>query len=183
MTISVRSMTTLDIPLVAKLHVDSWRRHYAGILPADFLKALNVDTSERRWQQRLADDTRATFERVALHHDTIVGFAMGQPARGATDRPELRSFYTDTTLHFALLPFIFMRHMIEDLAATGPSQPIQLWVLRDNTRARAFFHANGYEPDGASRNAQFGQTEAVLVRYTLTPDRAARLLFRRSDRP
>ncbi len=183
MTISVRNMTSADIPLVAKLHVDSWRKHYAGILPADFLNDISVDESERRWRQRLADETRDTFERVVLHNDTVVGFAMGQPARDEAICPELRSFYTDTTFRFALLPFNFMRHMIEDLAATGPSQPIQLWVLRDNARGRAFFHATGYEQDGVSRNARFGQAEAVLLRYALTPDRAARLLFRGRDRP
>ena len=49
----IREARAADVPQIARVHVDSWRTTYAGILPATFLAASEV--FEARWRGWLGD--------------------------------------------------------------------------------------------------------------------------------
>ena len=51
------------------------------------------------------------------------------------------------------------------LRASLGDQPASLWVLAANARARRFYAAHGFEPDGQERvNAVFDRLELRMVR-------------------
>ena len=52
----IREATHADIPAIARLHVDSWRTTYKGILPDEFLADLNYEMRERQWQRTLSEE-------------------------------------------------------------------------------------------------------------------------------
>ena len=49
----VRSARADDSRRLAEIHVASWQRAYAGLLSADFLDALSVDSRHEWWSRRL----------------------------------------------------------------------------------------------------------------------------------
>ena len=76
----IRRALSSDAPGIARVHVESWRSTYVGIVPDDFLATLDVTERERVWRRLIADESTVTY--VAEHQiDGIVGFVGGGPAR------------------------------------------------------------------------------------------------------
>ena len=78
--IRIRQAIDSDARGIARVHIDSWRSTYAGIVPADHLAGLDYDEREARWHRILADRRQNAF--VAEDADgRIIGFASGGPER------------------------------------------------------------------------------------------------------
>lgn len=78
---SVRMATVNDAAAIARVHVDSWRTTYAGIVPDDFLAGLSYASREQRWRELLSGVSVAW---VAEADGAVVGFAAG----GANREPD-----------------------------------------------------------------------------------------------
>ncbi|MED1114032.1 GNAT family N-acetyltransferase [Bacillus paramycoides] len=50
----IRKATIHDAEGIAKVHVDSWRKTYKGIIPDDFLKNLSYEQRTKLWIQNIA---------------------------------------------------------------------------------------------------------------------------------
>lgn len=73
----VRDAVVQDAAAIAAVHVQSWHETYAGVLPPDFLGALDEDQRRDGWRRILADGVGSTA--VASVGERIVGFAHGAP--------------------------------------------------------------------------------------------------------
>lgn len=51
--IIIRPAVPADAAGMARVHVDSWRESYGGIVPEGYLNALSVPERTRRWQDML----------------------------------------------------------------------------------------------------------------------------------
>ena len=98
MGIQVRAAIPEDAASMARVHVDSWRSTYAGIVPAEYLAGLSYRNRESLWKQLLTTDRLGTNCFVA---DTgggdIVGFAMedlSEKATGLTGASSTPSTYS-----------------------------------------------------------------------------------------
>ena len=49
----IRDATPADIPAIARIHVDSWRTTYRGLMPDDLLAGLSYERRERQWAQAI----------------------------------------------------------------------------------------------------------------------------------
>ena len=76
----IREASPTDVPAIARVHVDSWRTTYRGIVPDEALAGLSYADREAMWTKIFADTTARGFRYVA-EDDTgeIVGFAAGGP--------------------------------------------------------------------------------------------------------
>ena len=85
--IRIRQAIDSDARGIARVHIDSWRSTYAGIVPADHLAGLDYDEREARWHRILADRRQNAF--VAGDADgRIVGFASRRPGAERFHRGE-----------------------------------------------------------------------------------------------
>ncbi|MEM8656222.1 MAG: GNAT family N-acetyltransferase [Pseudomonadota bacterium] len=66
-------MTDADLPAVKALHLQSWRRSYAGLMPDVFLQDPVAQEMEQRWAQ-LPDDHDVAL--VAEQSGVLVGFGL-----------------------------------------------------------------------------------------------------------
>src|SRR5690606_1872462 len=76
----VRKALPADASGIARVHVDSWRTTYRGIIPDSVLDNLSVEKRENHWKQDLRQGKNWTF--VAENTEgEIVGFACSGPER------------------------------------------------------------------------------------------------------
>ena len=72
--ISYRRADASDAPAIAKVHVESWQKSFAGIVPQEFLDNLTIEGRTKSFAQRFGEENYKMF--VAENSkDGIVGFA------------------------------------------------------------------------------------------------------------
>ena len=144
----VRAATAADAPGIARVHQESWRTTYGGILPADVIAAMAGRKSEAQWRRRLAREGDASRTWVAQQDGAIVGFAHCGDARHRLEGldAEIYALYVlqghqRRGIGRALVRAC-ARHFVRQ-AQFG----FYLWVLKAN-RARLFYEAMGGEEAG-----------------------------------
>lgn len=77
----IREATPADAAAIARVHVESWRATYRGIVPDDYLARLSREGWERTWANTLrgAGDADAGTAVFVAEDDAgqVVGFASG----------------------------------------------------------------------------------------------------------
>ena len=80
MKIRIREACPTDAGAIARVHVDTWRTTYAGILSAEFLAGLSYAGREQMWKQALTADRPATCMLVAnMDEGDIVSAQSAEP--------------------------------------------------------------------------------------------------------
>ena len=148
----VREAHPTDAAGIARVHVDTWRATYRGIVPDDHLDSLTYEARERFWAR--------TLERLAAHRAAgeahpgglfvaeapgrgVVGFAAcGREATGDPQYPgELYAIYVLDAWQGQGLGRRLARAVADRLAAAG-LHAMLVWVLADNPMRR-FYEALG----------------------------------------
>lgn len=153
-----------DCPAVARTQVAAWRAGYAGVVPDDVLARLDVAERVRRWVELVHRGVRLL---VAEDAGEVVGYASCGASRDDDARAgvgELYALYvapehwrggTGRLLHDAAVEALVTERLT---TAT-------LWVLAGSERARAFFEALGWRPDGSVRTEQVPEGVLDECRY------------------
>ncbi len=150
--VTIRRATMADAVPITEAHVCSWQRAYRGLIPQDYLDGLEPAQRVARWEENLTlVDWSAGGVLVAEDRSGVAGFASFGPTRDDDDRRlvgEIMAIY--------LAPYAWgkgfgrelMAAAVGALAAMGYGLAM-LWVLDGNERARRFYDAAGFQPDGA----------------------------------
>ena len=75
----IRSAGSDDAEAIARVHVESWKTTYAGIVPDAFIASLSVEARSVHWKEELARSTGTAF--VAEDDAGIFGFVSGGKLR------------------------------------------------------------------------------------------------------
>lgn len=133
---SIRPATRQDIPDIARVHVDTWRTTYAGILPNRFLAELSYESREDGWKWVFdysgSHDGNQTF--VAEDSSgAIVGFANGGPERTGDPefKGELNAIYIGKAVQGLGIGRALTKAVVESLRARNLDSMI-VWVLAGN---------------------------------------------------
>jgi ribosomal protein S18 acetylase RimI-like enzyme len=143
----VRIPTLDDVEGVALVHVQSWRETYTGLVPEELLGDAAFERRVRFWTSVLKEPPPRV--RVADLDGEIIGFAFA----GAASGPDVsKGFEPARPLHLYSIYVLASHHGTgfgqQLLDAVIDDEPAQLWVARDNPRARAFYERNGFVADG-----------------------------------
>lgn len=160
----IRKARETDAPAAAGILIRSWSAAYAGLLPQTVIEQKNAKRSEQ-WKRILAQEHSVY---LALENEAPIGLVTVLTC-GDEDRPgagEIGAIYLD--------PAAWRRGAGRALLAYGEAllkeqgfRAIVLWVLESNARARRFYEACGYAPDGARKESGYGEG-IDLVRYAKT---------------
>ena len=88
----IRQAALEDAAKIARVHVDTWRTAYRGIVPEEYLANMSYEESEKRWAGRLSDSEAKI--RIYVAEDEaghIAGFVCGGVTRltgGAAGLPQ-----------------------------------------------------------------------------------------------
>lgn len=182
----VRDGRADDARPIAEVHVDGWRWGYRGLVPDDVLNGLSVDEFARLWAERLASLPEDSFLVVAECGERVVGFALAGRPRPDQELPggtaQLHYLYVTQQVAGTGAGRALMDAVISRAHSAGFTALI-VWVLTQNRRARRFYEAAGFQPDGREEDHPHPSVPVVMraVRYLrrLTPGGAGAL---RADR-
>jgi len=168
---STRRAQVEDAPAIALVHVRSWQATYRGMVPRDYLDRLDPEQRAARWGVRLgelAGDWPRRGVIVAEQAGAVAGFA----TMGATRDQDLNPAETGEVMAIYLLPGVWGRGLGRELMAAARAalteagyREAALWVAEANQRARSFYAADGWQPDGAVKQEEIGGAALTEVRY------------------
>ena len=164
----IRPATAEDAPGIAAVHVASWRGAYRGQLPDEVLDGQSVEQRTAQWQRMLAQAGPITV--VAEDGGRITGFAHAAASRdpdvdAATG--EVFAIYTLPEVWGTGAGRELMAAAVAGLRAAG-FRSATLWVLGSNDRARRFYAAAGWSPDGVTKDDVLRGVHVHEVRYHRT---------------
>jgi ribosomal protein S18 acetylase RimI-like enzyme len=159
LAIELREARRGDELAVAEVHVRAWQEAYRGLIPAEFLDAL--DPRERAGRYTFeSSDPRAPTTILAVREgedgaEAIQGFVTFGPSRDddAPSHGEVYALYVDPDRYQGGVGRLLMAESRRRLRESGFAAAI-LWVLDGNIRASRFYEREGWTPDGATRVEQ-----------------------------
>jgi L-amino acid N-acyltransferase YncA len=140
----IRKAAAADAAGIARVHVDSWRSTYAGIMPDTLLAGMTYADREEMWINRLSNQENPNPLLVAEDaQGRIVGFAAAGPER--TSRPdygaEVYAVYLLEAEQGAGIGKVLFTEAASRLRELGYDS-LLVWVARDNP-ACGFYAALG----------------------------------------
>ncbi len=141
----IREACIDDAVGIAKVHVDSWRTTYAGIVPDEFLANMSYDRREEQWFNELNNPTTNRMFTYVAENDLqqVIGFVNGGPERNSDPiyKGELYAIYILKHYQGQGIGYRLTKTLMERLLQAGMNSML-LWVLADNP-ARHFYEALG----------------------------------------
>jgi GNAT superfamily N-acetyltransferase len=154
-----------DAPLLAHIHVDSWRAAYRGLVPEARLERFTYEMREERFRASLSARAEETY--LVAHDDEVVGILTIGAARDADldfrIAGEIWGVYLVPSHWRKGIGALVVREAEMMLCKRG-CEMIVLWVLEKNMQARSFYETMGYHVDGAVKTVDWG-VELTALRY------------------
>ena len=141
--IDIRPATRDDIEGIAKVHVESWRTTYEGIVDEDFLAGLSIEERAKRWMETIDKDPPLV---ACNRRGEVIGFAHGGKERSGNYpgyEGEIYAIYLLEKYQGKGIGKQLTRRLVERLVAEG-FQSMLVIVLAEN-EAKYFYEALGGE--------------------------------------
>lgn len=165
---STRRAVPTDAHAIAEVHVQAWRAAYQEHISREHLASLTVERRTAQWDEILAVAPGAgTAVLVAEAEGRVVGFASTCRSRDADADVlvgELAALYLSPDFWGRGVGRALLRASERGLEGAG-FRSATLWVLDQNTRARAFYERNGWGYDGLQKADDRGAFVLHEVRY------------------
>lgn len=139
--IRIRAAGRADAQAIGKVHVETWRDAYAGILPDRVLLKMSADVEGGRWVRALERRARVLVAEDA--HGRIVGFGSCGRARGSalSFAGEVYTLYVLPDCQGVGIGRRLLGALFDTLEKTGHGSAL-IWVLQENP-SRFFYEAMG----------------------------------------
>jgi ribosomal protein S18 acetylase RimI-like enzyme len=150
---------------MARVHIDSWRAAYRGLVPESFLESLDYARRAEGFRGFLVEHSGDTYA-VAQAGKTIGFLTIGACRDADVDQEvagEIWGIYLAPGYWRRGIGRQLCRRAEELLRAQGYVQAT-LWVFEGNEAARRFYEAMGFVPDGADKMLELG-APLRAVRY------------------
>ncbi|WP_270886031.1 GNAT family N-acetyltransferase [Pedococcus sp. 5OH_020] len=138
-----------DAEELASVHIQAWREAYGGLLPERFYDDAARDRKRVMWSGLLAGGDAGERVRVARHEGRIVGLVARGPATEHQGHPPRRGEQLYALYVLSTCYGDGVGQALLDEALSG--RPAQLWVAKENRRARRFYEKNGFAYDGTEQ--------------------------------
>lgn len=144
--VTIREATVADVPMIARVHVDTWRTTYRRIVPEKTLAQLSYSKREKSWLDILNHAQNTQWIYVACDQSgEIIGFADGGLG---TEHPiykgELNAIYILKTYQRQGIGRRLFHKIVKRLE-TFNIYSMLVWVLADNPACR-FYESLGGQP-------------------------------------
>lgn len=163
---NIRRAGADDAPALARVHVDSWRAAYRGLVPDAILEHFTYQRRKERFRQSLAAGAEETYV-VQMDHQVVAFLTLGaarDPDLDVTRTGEIWGIYVSPD-HWRKGIGRRLVKEAERILKSRAYENAVLWVLEGNQQARRFYEAMGFSLDGETREILWG-TPLQAVRHT-----------------
>lgn len=147
--LDLRPAQLLDAEDIARLHADSWQRHYRGVYADSYLDGDVVADRLEVWSLRLhpaaADPKLNTLTTRADDDDGLVGFVHVVFDDDATWGSLVDNLHVAYEKKRRGIGRVLLTHAAQAVADRARSPRMYLWVQQRNVAAQAFYRALGGE--------------------------------------
>ncbi|WP_282609587.1 GNAT family N-acetyltransferase [Pelagibius sp. Alg239-R121] len=179
----IREARRQDSRELARVHIETWRHTYAGMVPNQYLASMTIDEQARSWRRWI--DRKSKRESIqlvetrpaadAMEKSRIVGFGHAGPSR---DRElpfsgEIYTLYVDIDWQGMGIGRQLLGRLFQALLEADMESAV-IWVLASNP-SRFFYEALGGERI-AERRERFAGTLLEEVAYGWPDSSALRAL-------
>lgn len=167
----VRRATPDDAPIIATIEVAAWRAAYRELMPTAFLDGLSVGDKAEAWASDIAQHGPVGRKRVLVveENSRVAGFSLaGIPTNARAGVGLLDYLYVAPEMQRHGAGRALMGKVMNDFVEQEVSLA-QLWVLRDNVRAREFYEAMRWQLDDKNQFDDYGGTRLEALRYSIRP--------------
>jgi GNAT superfamily N-acetyltransferase len=161
----IREATIADVAAIARVHVESWRTTYKGLLPDDYLASLTYAQREPLWREILSKPVGHSLNYVAEDNPgEIIGFASGGPERSGDPvySGEVYAIYLLEPWQGQGIGRRLIVTLVRQLIQRG-FMSLLIWVMADNP-SRRFYEALGGQ-QVRERREMTGGVEVMDVAY------------------
>ncbi len=161
----IRPALLADVPAMARVHVDTWRSAYPGIVPADYLASLSYARCQAGWVEFLSNAQAGAFALVAQDPSgQIVALASGGPLREPVEDfdGEVYCLYVLK----ACQGLGYGRRLVGEAARRLAGQGFRslvIWVLKENPACGFYARLGGRRV--AEKEVEIGGKSLVDVAY------------------
>lgn len=166
-SVVIRPAVLSDAGAIAAVQVRSWQVAYRGQISDAYLDSLSIDERTTRWTEIMSSARERQEELVAEVDGEVVGFVSYGASRDEDAEPgagELAALYLAPESWDTGIGHRLFTRAVDALQTAGFSRAT-LWVLKTNARARRFYEAHGWRPDGAHKEDRRPGVVLEEVRY------------------
>ena len=153
-----------DAASIGEISVLAWQAAYRGMMPDDYLDALDRDERAGRWVDTLGSPPPRTTVLMAKDRGRAVGFVAVGPCWTDDRLGELYAINVRPDAWGSGVGTSLLHAATSALRDVGFTEAI-LWVLPGNTRARRFYESHGWHDDQVQRDAEAHDIVVAEVRY------------------
>jgi ribosomal protein S18 acetylase RimI-like enzyme len=161
-------MTLDDCSEVARIHTESWRFAYRGIIDQAFLNQIDVNKREENWRRGIEANDPNIIRLVVVDNNAVLGFAVGGENRTKDLAPqaeaELWAIYTDPNQMRSGTGSKLLQAFSQHLHSLN-LKSFCVWALEDNHIARNFYQKNGGVQLKQLNHIQIGAQNLVEVGF------------------
>lgn len=141
--ILIRPAETRDAGEIARLHTESWRRHYRGMYSDRYLDGNLYHDRLAVWTEKLARDPRHYFTLIAEDAERAVGFAHVELDGDAKWGALVDNLHVSHEAQRKGIGSLLLDRVARQVIGRRPGSGIYLWVLELNEPATAFYVSRG----------------------------------------
>lgn len=140
----IRKADSQDAASIAKVHVDSWRTTYKGMIPDRILDHLSYEQREQMWTHVLVNQKNNPVFVAEDDENRVVGFATGGKERSGTTiyRGELYALYVYEDVQRNGIGRELIRAVVNHLKEMQYNNMLA-WVLKNNPALGFYEHMGG----------------------------------------
>lgn len=154
-----------DAERIARLHTESWRRTYRGMMSDEFLDGGAFENRRSVWHERLGMPAANQYVCIAQEGAEIIGFICAFADQDPVWGSYIDNLHVVYSRHRRGVGRALMRSAAEWLCRVEPDRGVYLWVMEANAAARAFYECLGATDAGTIDLEDPGGGRALNCRY------------------
>jgi GNAT superfamily N-acetyltransferase len=160
----LRKASPGDAGAIGEISVLAWQGAYRGIMPDEYLDALDARDRSDRWIGTLREPPPRSQVLVADVDHRVVGFAALGPCADDGSVGELYAINLRPDCWGDGIGTVLLQAATEGLRRAGFEEAV-LWVLPANDRARRFYEDRGWHAEDVERDEEVHDIVVREVRY------------------